>query len=586
MSSNQKKNPKSNMDYSGDDIEFGSDEDDLEDFVFSSRKASRKQLNANHLLNFHVERPLQPKTSSKNTYYKKNIPFVSQGQFVQANFQFIVETDFPYEENPDQFVQWEQVKIVICNEGIERESTKCPICLDVPVAPRITRCGHIFCWTCLLRMFQSTLATSDTTKTIEMPNLPNLKLEVDQKFKQCPICTEMIALHQLKPVKIRIEANEYKENNFCEFILLRRHKSSCITQTVENYSPKKETSLPEFDLLNANFSRFYIDSDHKVISEQLKEEYSQMQFLRQNGDEDEIQYIDLGILQIESYLELHNNQNESKSNTNTQQHLSSDNKQKKLQNVADYFHVYQESSGQKIFLHPFCSRALLNEYKSFVNVPTKIKGKILEIEEITIDHAVRKRFKFLSHLPLHYICKICEIDMRPIVSKKALEPLLPKIMKRVHARKQKKFLEHKQDKKREKAQSFVIDEPIVLDPNDFLESLSTISQSSEKTEEIEDTNSPSIKPSAPVWVKDTPKKNTVYIPKKLQANTQTTIRKVKGSDGESDEELAAPSFSSSVYQDISFEPVPVQRKSSKRGGGKKKRGKKQMLFSTSQLSYF
>lgn len=62
----------------------------------------------------------------------------------------------------------------------EREGMSCPICLGHPVAGRITKCGHIFCFPCILHYFQ----LSDIPRTAK-----------------CPICGDTIQDRLLKAVK-------------------------------------------------------------------------------------------------------------------------------------------------------------------------------------------------------------------------------------------------------------------------------------------------------------------------------------------------------------------------------------------------
>jgi len=557
------------------------DEFNEEDYLRSSQKASRKPLTANHLLNFNVERNLQPQNSRRNRYYAaKHVSNHSPEQFFQANFQFIVQPDFIHEQDPDQYIKWEQVKIVICHEESLQELSKCPICLDPPHAPRITKCGHIFCFTCLLRMFQSSLATQDSSKRVEIEG--GVELEVDQRFKQCPLCTEMIALHLLKPVRVLIEPIDYKENSMCEFVLLRRHKNSLITQCTEDYSVCDQYTLPEYNRSYSKFCRFQKDSYQEVIQEQLNLELSDLLQLKVSADEEELRFINLAMHQLQKYLQsCESVPLEAKTQSAHMTDTESDNDD-------NYYYLYQEQSGQKLFLHPLSSRAILNQYGSFAFAPPRIFARIIELEEITVDAQARKRYKFMSHLPLCSVCRICELDMRPIVSRDALAPLLPKIKKRIAVRRQRKQEEERAEKKRKKAQRYNVEERVEVNLDEF-ESLSSLMSSTKFTQpepQLEES-----KVQAPVWVNDPSFGNShrSYIPKKLVAGP-TKIRKVKGSDGESDEELAAPSFAASVYQGISFneipeKPEPQEEQKPKGKGRRKKQRKKQMLFSTSQLSY-
>ncbi len=50
--------------------------------------------------------------------------------------------------NPDAILSWDTVAAVQINiehgDGAENQHNVCPICLDFPALPKITRCGHTF----------------------------------------------------------------------------------------------------------------------------------------------------------------------------------------------------------------------------------------------------------------------------------------------------------------------------------------------------------------------------------------------------------------------------------------------------------
>ncbi|KAI8323835.1 hypothetical protein GQ54DRAFT_257617, partial [Martensiomyces pterosporus] len=61
------------------------------------------------------------------------------------------------------------------------ETVSCPICLSPPVAARVTKCGHVFCFPCVLRYL-------------------SMDSEKGADTKKCPICWEPIAGDDLLPV--------------------------------------------------------------------------------------------------------------------------------------------------------------------------------------------------------------------------------------------------------------------------------------------------------------------------------------------------------------------------------------------------
>lgn len=149
---------------------------------------------ANHLLAFsHREvKPLSPEPKPKR---KKSVGGVSnREQYLQANFQFLLlpGADVSHEcfYDPDALCDWDSVECVRlpCNVSGEGESNlgketldwRCPICLEQPRCPRITRCGHgPFCFSCILRHLDG------------------------ERFKRCPMCFDNITRERVRVAAAR-----------------------------------------------------------------------------------------------------------------------------------------------------------------------------------------------------------------------------------------------------------------------------------------------------------------------------------------------------------------------------------------------
>lgn len=138
--------------------------------------AGPKKISLNHLLNFTFE----PRGGNggvgdgghscwgrRNKWGHKHKPF-NKELFLQANCQFVVSDDQDYKAHftdPDTLVNWDCVQQV---RIYSHEVPSCPICLYPPLAARITRCGHIFCWPCMLHYLSLS----------------------DKSWSKCPICYE------------------------------------------------------------------------------------------------------------------------------------------------------------------------------------------------------------------------------------------------------------------------------------------------------------------------------------------------------------------------------------------------------------
>lgn len=139
-----------------------------------------KKQNLNHLLNFnyaprdrgdpgHFVRSGNQRNCVRKIKYNKE-------QFLQATCQFVVRADLdwtPFTVCPDTLVDWQFIEQVHVQTA---EEPQCPICLFHPVAGKMTRCGHIYCWPCVLHY----LALSD------------------KAWRKCPICYEAIHVGDLK----------------------------------------------------------------------------------------------------------------------------------------------------------------------------------------------------------------------------------------------------------------------------------------------------------------------------------------------------------------------------------------------------
>jgi hypothetical protein len=87
----------------------------------------------------------------------------------------------------------------------------------------------------------------------------------------------------------------------------------------------------------------------------------------------------------------------------------------------ELYYMYQSSDGQRIFMNSLNLRCLLHEYGTVARCPSSIRAKIVAIDNMFMNEDLRKRFKYLSHLPLHSDFKIVELDLvEPILSSQTL----------------------------------------------------------------------------------------------------------------------------------------------------------------------
>ncbi|KAH9964134.1 hypothetical protein BC827DRAFT_1189134 [Russula dissimulans] len=155
----------------------------------------------NHLLNFSL--PPRQTQQAQSLPRRSRRHGTSHGvwnkeRFVNAQYRFVMNPLGDYTvhfADPDIFFQWQDILQVIIprssalaaaaagggdNPSREEGSTTCPICLSPPTAPRMTKCGHVFCFPCILHY----LGTSE-----------------NPKWARCPICFDSVNEKQLKSVR-------------------------------------------------------------------------------------------------------------------------------------------------------------------------------------------------------------------------------------------------------------------------------------------------------------------------------------------------------------------------------------------------
>lgn len=172
----------------------------------SRSRPQRQELN--HLLGFTLPVRAPQSTTSfsgpprRSTRRNAGHGIYDKQKFVNAQMRFVLKPTGDYTAHfadPDIFFEWPDVLQVIIpttsalastakatldhqHDDSELQSTipTCPICLSVPTAARMTKCGHVFCFPCMLHY---------------------LELADGTKWRKCPVCWDAIYAKDLKTVK-------------------------------------------------------------------------------------------------------------------------------------------------------------------------------------------------------------------------------------------------------------------------------------------------------------------------------------------------------------------------------------------------
>ncbi|KAM1918551.1 hypothetical protein FF1_023187 [Malus domestica] len=481
----------------------------------STHQTGRKTqlMNGNHLLNFYydpISRP-QHRAAPPSRRQHKRKPY-NKDLFLQANYKFVVLDSVNYSAeamDPDKVLQWEDI---ICVRYSTPTVVQCPICLEYPLCPQITSCGHIFCFPCILQYL--------------------LMGKEDHKgdcWKSCPLCFVMISPKDLYTLFVE-NVKQYCVGDTIEFMLISRQKDSF---TLSHKSKQEKGAVGGCDDESYDpFSKFTFTSDVDLSVRKAISELDGWLVRAESGlvdDLEKLPYVCAAMEQLEQrkkYWNEHGASNSNKSckynNHNTGSLLSTEkatignneastfgqaNPSNEVydgnvcsdtisveksddgtcsdqsvdaaesleghENVLsssydesksargdshdsgsvkekESYNFYQAADGQHIIIHPLNMKCLLHHYGSHDMLPHRISGKILQLETVTQTEAMRRRYRYLSHFSLTTILQFCEIDLSEVLSPDALSPFMEDIKKR---EKQRKQLARKEQKEKMKAES-------------------------------------------------------------------------------------------------------------------------------------
>lgn len=314
---------------------------------------------------------------------KKIVKLSVKERFVQANCQFMLNESSDRHSNqvdPDAPLDWDLVEQILFT-GTNSEELCCPICLCPPIAAKITRCGHIYCWSCILHY----LALSD------------------EQSRSCPICFENIQEKKLKSVLI-LKKVDFVANTFMTFTLMKAPKGgiSAIPITCDKIS--ESVADPE----TAMFTKQFVASfdDLLAILDREQAELSNQWTSFQLDNMPEICFVQKALDEVHSRREMLQRMKSVTQESSIDLSLFT----KGQSSVQDYVYFYQSEDGQNIYLNNLNVRMLKQEYGEIKNGPTSITAKIIELHRETVSEELRKRFNYIRHLPLSCEFKIAEVE--------------------------------------------------------------------------------------------------------------------------------------------------------------------------------
>ncbi|KAJ3061710.1 hypothetical protein HDU98_002381 [Podochytrium sp. JEL0797] len=214
----------------------------------TTQPTRRHEISLTHLVNFSFPAREQPSTTpirrKKSSLH--HVPF-NKEKFINANYRFILKPA-PYKrhlQNPDLPLPWAHILQVIIPHPLHTHP-HCPICLNPPTAPRVTRCGHVFCLPCLLRYLDVQKGTATASAAGE--------------YGTCPVCLEYVYAKDVKSCAfLGYEVWKDGYEAAC-MVLMKRGLTSTIAL------PKSTWTSP--DLTPPSVTSFHLPYSHLLLATQ------------------------------------------------------------------------------------------------------------------------------------------------------------------------------------------------------------------------------------------------------------------------------------------------------------------------------
>lgn len=387
------------------------------------------------------------------------------------------------------------------------EEPQCPICLYHPVAAKMTRCGHVYCWPCILHY----LALSDK-----------------KSWRKCPICYEAVHIGDLKSA-VSKPHHHFSCDETVTFQLMYRDKSSLQVHVAENDAMINIDSQLMFPFMSDDDER---KRNSKLVLARSKEILT---IIERERNELKCQLVSDGIdcadsIFVQQALDLllereesirtkaphggndadDNNFNETVSaktvgnlmHTLANMNLNADaiafvpstinecvaeskpepepepepemelepssdlneaiefagsslavpnddiDAKNSIPSNPDRLYFYQASDGQHLYLHSINVRMLQAYYGNLKHAPKTICGRILQKESFSMVEEFRKRLKYLNHLPVTCQFDVVEIEFesRDILTDDIRMKFKDELLQRQKNRQRRAREEHKREK--------------------------------------------------------------------------------------------------------------------------------------------
>ncbi|KAI9167286.1 putative RING finger protein P8B7.23 [Paramyrothecium foliicola] len=384
----------------------------------------RGQTSITHLLNYSMPRPYQDHTTYARSYRRNptwgpgsGYHAADKARYVHANYRFVVSPEGTYTKHAadaDVHLEWNSVMQVIASA--ESQQASCPICLSEPVAPRMAKCGHIFCLSCLIRFMNSAL--DDDAKTGR-----------GARWKKCPICEDTVYLHEVRPVRF-YAGQESPLPRVGDDVILRlmaRNANSTLALPREGGSDVLNigndvpwhfaANVLDYARIMRGTTDYMIGQFDEEIAALLKQEKEDEMMFGQDGE-----WVQKAIKAISTAKD---RLSDLPGGTEPVDLNAAPAKQT---SDADF---YFYSTPPHLYLSPLDIRILKTKYGAFSSFPSTLLPRVEHISTgHVVDDVLRKRAKYLGHLPQGCVISFLECDWTDTIPASTLDSFREDIERR------------------------------------------------------------------------------------------------------------------------------------------------------------
>ena len=310
-------------------------------------------------------------------------------------------------------IDWDCVRFV---DILSDSLPVCSICLDHVSIPQLLQCGHCFCLSCILLHLTSAC--------------------------NCCVCNEYARPSDLRSVRFQF-ISLVELNSSRTFQLVR------IDRGVTLPLGSDEQYIPNQQSVGWWFSRVTTATDTEVRQFHLSELSHLYEGVSPSANEEEGIHA-IGMSQAVEFLSSRLSSLDEPavaSPSNRQRYSSTGFVSIDIESLARLprsqyrpgeIYTYRLVDGQHVYLDPLWVRVLLlhfsDEADTFEKVdrlPTSLSLPIIFRTSLSLGHESRRRYKFLSHLPIGTPVTLCDVDLRGVVSLECLQHFAAPISRKI-----------------------------------------------------------------------------------------------------------------------------------------------------------